>query len=144
MFEVSIPKISDEEMMKRYKQIKPVITVNGKLHYFREFTLEELSGISYLWNRHEDVREEVGEDELEVLEGRDFVCLHSYRYYGFFKPSVGEVLFQIKEYDLPFIKAFEIIESPQTAADFHKDSFTSIAFDNGYHVSTVRLYGEKR
>ena len=74
MFEVSIPKISDEEMMKRYKQIKPVITVNGKLHYFREYTLEELSDISYLWNYEEDVREEVGKDELEVLEGRDFVC----------------------------------------------------------------------
>lgn len=144
MFEVSIPKLSDEEMMKRYKQIKPVITVNGKLHYFREYTLEELSNMSYFFNRHEDVREEVGEDELEVLEGRDFVCLHSYGYYGLFKPSVGEVLSQIREYDLPIIKAFEIIESPQTSADFHKDSFTSIAFDNGYHVSTVRLYGEKR
>jgi hypothetical protein len=45
MFEVSIPKISGEEMMKRYKQIKPVITVNGKLHYFLEYTLEELRDI---------------------------------------------------------------------------------------------------
>lgn len=144
MFEVSIPKISDEEMMKRYKQIKPVITLNGKLHYFREYTLEELSDISYLWDYEEDVREEVGKDELEVLEGRDFVCLHSWNFYGFFKPSVGEVLAQIMEHDLPLVKAFEIIESPQTADDFHKDSFTSIAFDNGYHVSTVRLYGAKR
>ena len=56
MFKVSIPKISDEEMKKRYEQIKPVITVNGKLHYFREFTFEELSGISYLWNRNEAMR----------------------------------------------------------------------------------------
>lgn len=144
MFEVSIPKISDEEMMKRYEQIKPVLTVNGKFHYFREYTLKELSNMSYLFNRNEDVREEVGKDELEVLEGRDFVCLHSWSYYGFFKPSVGELLSQIKEDDLPFVKAFEIIESPQTADDFHKDSFTSIAFDNGYHVSTVRLYGAKR
>lgn len=144
MFNVSIPKISNEEMAKRYAQIKPVLTVNGKLHYFREYTLEELSNMSYLFNRDEDVRGEVGEDELEVLEGRDFVCLHGYGYYGFFKPSVGEVLSQIKEYDIPLVKAFEIIESPETASDFHKDSFTSIAFDNGYHVSTVRLYGEKR
>lgn len=143
MFEVSIPKISDKEMRKRYEHIKPVITVNGKLHYFREFTFEELSGISYLWNCNEDVRDEVGEDELEVLEGRDFVCLHGYGYPGFFKPSIGEVLSQIKEYDLPFVKAFEIIERPETASGFYKDSFTSIAFDNGYHVSTVRLYREK-
>ena len=143
MFEVSIPIISDEELMKRYEHIKPVIKVDGKLHYFREFTLKELRGISYLWNRNEDVREEVGEDELEALEGRDFVCLHMYGYYGLFKPSVGEVLSQINEYDLPLVKAFEIIESPETAEDFYKDSFTSIAFENGYHVSTVRLYGAK-
>ena len=144
MFEVSIPKISDEEMMERYEHIKPVITMNGKLHHFREFTLEEINGISYLWNRDEDVREEVGDDELEVLEGRDFVCLHGYGYPGLFKPSVGEVLAQIKEQDVPFVKAFEIIESPETANDFYKDSFTSIAFDNGYHVSKVRLYRAKR
>lgn len=143
MFEVSIPKISDEEMMKRYKQIKPVITVDGKLHYFREYTLDELSGISYLWDK-EDVREEVGKDELEVWEGRDFVCLHSYGYKALFKPSVGEVLSQIKENYLPIVKAFEIVERPQTSTDFHKDSFTSIALDNGYHVSTVRLYRAKR
>ncbi len=144
MFKVSIPNISKEEMMKRYEHIKPVITRNGKLYHLREFTPDEITGISYLWNADEDVREEVGEDELVVLEGRDFVCLHGYGYHGLFKPSVGEVLAQIKEYDVPFVRAFEIIESPQTAEDFYKDSFTSIAFDNGYHVSTVRLYGEKR
>lgn len=144
MFKVSIPKISDEEMMRRYKQIKPVIRVKGKLHYFREFTLNELRTLYYLWDADEDVREEIGEDELEVLEGKDFFCLHSYGYYGLFKPMVGEVLAQIREYDLPFVKAFEIIESPQTSKDFYKNSFTSIAFENGYHVSTVRLYGEKR
>ena len=144
MFKVSIPEISPEEMKKRYEHIKPVITVNNKLHYFREFTLEELTDISYLWNSDEDVGKEVDENELEILEGKDFVCLHGYGYHGFFKPSIGEVLSQIKENEVPFIKAFEIIESPKTVDDFHKDSFTSIAFDNGYHVSIVRLYGEKR
>ena len=144
MFEVSIPRISDEEMMKRYEQIKPVIKVNGKLHYFREYTLKELRNTSYLFNRDEDVREKVDEGELEAWEGKNFVCLHTWNYYGFFKPTIGEVLSQIEENDLPFVKAFEIIEAPQTADDFNKDSFTSIAFDNGYHVSTVRLYREKR
>ena len=144
MFNVSIPKVSVEEIQKRYEHIKPVITVNGKLHYLREFNLEELSDSSYIWNIDKDVREEVDENELEVLEGRDFVCLHTYGCPGLFKPSIGEVLSQIKENEVPFIKAFEIIESPETYDDFYKDSFTSIAFYNGYHVSTVRLYGEKR
>lgn len=140
MFEVSIPKISDEEMMKRYKQIKPVITVNGKLHYLREFSLKEIRGNSYLWNAEEDIREEVKEDELYVWEGHDFACLHTYGYCGLFKPSIGEVLSQLIDYEVPCIKAFEIIEEPQTASDFYKDHLTSIIFKKRYHVSTVRLY----
>ena len=143
MFEMSIPQISDEELMRRYEQIKPVIRVDGKLHYLREYTLQDLRYRSYYWNRAKDVREEVKEDELEVWKGKDFACLHSWNYYGFFMPSVGEVLSQINEYDVSKIKAFEIIETPKTAADFHKDSFTDIAFNNGYHVSTVRLYIKK-
>jgi len=142
MFEVSIPKISDEEMMKRYEQIKPVITVDGKLHYLREFSLKEIKGISYLWNVEKDIREEVKENELCVWQGRDFACIHGYGYCGFFKPSIGEVLSQLRDYEIPFIKAFEIIEEPTTSSDFRKDMLTSIIFDKGYHVSTVRLYCE--
>lgn len=140
MFKVSIPEISDEELKKRYEHIKPVVTVNGKLFYLREFTFEELSGLSYLWNAHKDIITLVGENELTACEDMDFVCLHRYGYHGLFKPSISEVLSQIKECDIPIVKAFEIIQSPQTAEDFYKDSFTAIAFDNGYHVSTVRLY----
>ena len=56
MFSMSIPQISDEEVMKRYEQIKPVITVNGKLYHFREFSLEEIRNNGYLWNRAKDIR----------------------------------------------------------------------------------------
>lgn len=61
MFEVTIPKISDEEMKKRYAHIKPVITIDGKLHYLREFSFKELSTVSYIWNKDTDVRGEVNE-----------------------------------------------------------------------------------
>lgn len=140
MFNVSIPKFPVEEIIRRYKDIKPVITVDGKLHYFREFTPEELSSISYLWNRAEDVREEVGKDELKVWKGHDFACLHSYGYPGLFKPSLSEVLSQIKTEDLNLVKAFEIIESPKAAVDFYKDALTASIFEKGFHVSIVRLY----
>ena len=140
MFNVSIPKFPVEEIIRRYKDIKPVITVDGKLHYFREFTPEELSSISYLWNRAEDVREEVGKDELKVWKGHDFACLHSYGYPGLFKPSLSEVLSQIKTEDLNLVKAFEIIESPKATVDFYKDALTASIFEKGFHVSIVRLY----
>jgi len=142
MFKVSIPTISKEELTSRYAQIKPVINVNGKLHYFREYTVKELTDTSYFFARHKDIREVVKADELVPLS-KDFVCLHGYGYPGFFKPSIAEVLSQIDELDIPFVKAFELIEFPEGASDFHKDSFTSIAFNNGFHVSTVRLYGDK-
>ena len=74
------------------------------------------------------------------MEGREFVCLHSYGYPGLFKPSIYEILAQIEEVDILMAQAFEIIDYPKVAEDFYKDSFTSIAFANGYHVSTVRLY----
>ncbi len=143
MFIVSIPSISDEELKRRYEQIKPIISENGKLYHLREFSFDQLTGISYLWNHSEDKRDEVKENELEVLKGYDFSCIHRYGYYGLFKPSIADVLAQIDEHILPFVKAFEIIESPQTVSDFHKDGLTSIIFDNGYHVSTVRLYSKK-
>ena len=139
MFNVSIPIISDDELKKRYQHIKPVITVNGKLHYFKEFTDKELRNISYLWD-WEKIGEEVIDGELKVWEGHDFNCIHRYGYYGFFKPSIAEVLAQINEFDIFSIKAFEIIESPETPNDFYKDGLTSIIFENGFHVSKVRLY----
>ena len=141
MFNVSIPTISKEEMEKRYEQIKPVVTVNGELYYFREFTLKELSSISYLWKRNENIGKKVKKGALKALVDKDFICLHSYGYAGCFKPSIAEILSQIKKEELPFAKAFEIIESPQTDSDLCKDSFTSVALYNGFHVSTVRLYG---
>lgn len=143
MFKVSIPKISDVELMARYDHIKPVIKRNGKLHYFREFTLDEIKNRGYLWNVDEDVREQVGKGKLIALNGKDFICLHRYGYHGLFVPSIGEVLAQIEELDVPHVRAFEIIKMPQTAADFHKDNLSAIAFAKGFHVSTVRLYGKK-
>lgn len=130
----SIPKISDEEMKKRYEHIKPVVTVDGKLYHLREFTLEELSRISYYFglkqlDEKEDVTEEVGKDELEVWDGKDFLCLHTPGGGNLFKPTPGEVLSQLKEEDLPSIAAFEIL------------GLTGV--NSRYHVSTVRLYRAK-
>ena len=77
MYKVSTPKISKTEIVRRYAHIKPVITINGKLHYFRDFSPEELSITDYMWHRVENVQRKVDENELEVWEGRDFACRHN-------------------------------------------------------------------
>lgn len=140
MFDVSIPKITKEDLIRRYCKIKPVITIDGKLHSFRDFSLEELSGISYLWDKKNNVGPEIPDGTIQEWKEHDFACLHSYGYVGLFKPSICEVLSQINEQDLNRVVAFEIISHPETAEDFYKDPLTTIITERGYHVSTVRLY----
>lgn len=136
MYNVSIPEISKEELLARYKRIKPIVEIEGKKYFLREFKESELTGISYIWNKNEDKREAVDMDLFVPCVMKDFECIHAYGYPGLFKPSIAEVLAQIPEFDVPFIDAFEIIKSP-TASDFAKNQ---IVFNNGFHISKVRLY----
>ena len=144
MFLMSIPKIGNEEIMRRYSHIKPVITIDGKLHRFRDYTVREMRETSYYAQRDKDVLEQVIEEELVPWEGHDFYCLHSYGYPYAFMPSVAEILAQLSQFDLSWVKAFELIEIPETARDTQRDSFHRTAFNNGFHVSTVRLYIDKQ
>lgn len=141
MPEVLIPHISDNEILKRYKQIKPVVTLDEKLYYLRRFNLKEIRGICFLSDCRNDAANAVGKNELTVLEGKDFNCLHTYGLHGLFRPTIAEVLAQINDNDIPLVKAFEIIETPNTRRNAFDNDFISAAFTNGYHVSIVRLYG---
>ena len=136
--EMHISWIPREEIVERYSRIKPVAKKDGKLYWLRSFGEEELFDISYLWN--DETKKQVQDGEIVPIPDKDFRCLHEYGSSGLFKPSVAEVLTQIDSEILDTVVAFEIIDSPKTAEDFHRDKFTSTAFNSGYHVSIVRLY----
>lgn len=140
MYNVSIPEISNEELLARYSRIKPIVEVGGVKYFLREFTEKELTGRAYTWEAEEGKTEPVDMDDFIFTEERDFECIHAYGYHGFFKPSIAEVLAQIPEREVPVVDAFEIIEEPKTASDFSKNK---IVFDNGFHMSKVRLYTRK-
>lgn len=137
MYNVSIPKISQEVLLELYSRIKPIVTIDGKKYWLREFTLKELTDISYIFKMHEDKRQLVDLDLIVVRENKDFECIHEYGYHGLFKPSIAEVLAQIDPLDTEFYDAFEIINSPKTVSDFNKNINV---FNQGFHISTVRLY----
>ena len=132
MYIVQIPKLTDEELLKRYAKIRPIVSCGGKKYFLREFSLEELKRRVYIGNISEDKAEEVNMKEYESINA-DFECLHKYGYHGFFNPFIAEVLCQIKDIDVGIVDAFEIIE----LTDFNKNKN---AFDQGYHSSIVRLY----
>lgn len=143
MFDPTIPEISPDELAKRYAQVKPMIRIDNQLHWMRDYTLEELSNMSYRFAGKKDAREAVPEDFLVPMPEHDFTCLHTYGYHGFFKPSVAEVLAQMSEEAASIACAFEIIDSPRSVEDFYSSQFTRTALERGFHVSTVRIYRRK-
>ena len=96
MEKLSIPPITDVELMRRYLKIKPIAEVAEVKYWLRDYSLEELRKLAYLWNIVPDKREPVGE-ALSNHTKYEFQCLHTFGYHGIFKPSIAEVLAQIPE-----------------------------------------------
>ena len=132
---LEIPEIDDKRWKELYQLLKPIITVDEMKYLLREFTLQELRNQSYIWNRHEDKRDVVNSSKLETVD--DFLCLHTWGYYGVFKPSIAEVLSQAPENVIEQANIFEIIESPETREDVFK---YKEVINNGFHLSKVRSY----
>lgn len=132
---LEIPEIDDNRLKELYQLLKPIVTIDEMKYLLREFTLQELRNQSYIWNRHEDKRDIVDPSRLETVD--DFLCLHTWGYYGLFKPSIAEVLSQAPESVIEQANTFEIIESPETREDVFK---YKEVIDNGFHLSKVRAY----
>lgn len=132
---LEIPEIDDKRLKELYQLLKPIVTIDEMKYLLREFTLQELRNQSYIWNRHEDKRDIVDPSRLETVD--DFLCLHTWGYYGLFKPSIAEVLSQAPESVIEQANTFEIIESPETREDVFK---YKEVIDNGFHLSKVRAY----
>ena len=132
---LEIPEIDDNRLKELYQLLKPIVTIDEMKYLLREFTLQELRNQSYIWNRNEDKRDVVDPNKLETVD--DFLCLHTWGYYGLFKPSIAEVLSQAPESVIEQANTFEIIESPETREDVFK---YKEVIDNGFHLSKVRAY----
>lgn len=130
-----IPKISNAILHELAGRIKPVVSFMKDgvptRYYIKEVSL---SSVAYTWD---PVKTEVAE-EFVVLG--QIITYHTYGYYGFFKPSIAEVLSQIPEKYLGIVTAFEIVAQPQSADDLNEH----VAILNaGYHVAITQLYGKK-
>ena len=132
---LEIPEIDDKRLKELYQLLKPIVTIDEMKYLLREFTLQELRNQSYIWNRHEDKRDIIDPNKLETVD--DFLCLHTWGYYGLFKPSIAEVLSQAPESVIEQANTFEIIESPETREDVFK---YKEVIDNGFHLSKIRAY----
>jgi hypothetical protein len=127
-----IPDVSKERIEELAKKIKPIVTIAGKQRYIKPV---DLFNIAFTWDPKPAFFEP---KNLKPL--RDITTYHRWAYYGFFKPSIAEVLAQIPAELLEEVVAFEIIEQPETADDFSKDEETNNAFNDGFHTAKTRLF----
>lgn len=130
-----IPKISDMELLQLYKKIKPIVTLDSRKYLLKNFSLEELRRFSYIYNINRNIRENIDAFKLESID--TFLCLHSWVYYGLFKPTIGEVLSQIPRELVDDVNSFEIINMPTSIRDI---KLYEQVFNKGYHLSRVRTY----
>lgn len=147
MVRLELPKISDEELVKRYEKLKPIIRFQGRVYSLREFSLEELKSYRYPFNYDylNDVEARIPESTLKHIEEYDFVCFHRYNSMYVVKfPTVSEVLSQIANFDnLCNAKYFEVTLTNGFEENLLGKTIRDSMLYYQFHVSDVRIYGTK-
>jgi hypothetical protein len=122
-----IPDVDPAEVAHRLERIRPLVLRKNKL-WDIQFDKSQVDTIAFLWDA-KTTEEATG---LAAM-GRPVPTFHVYGYYGFFKPSVGEVLRQVPADYLGEAVAFAITRSPDLNANV-------VALNDGYHVAYTQFY----
>lgn len=126
---LEIPKITDERLAALAARIKPVVrNRNNALAYVAPC---DLRNEAFTWDPKITRRAD------NLVKHATIRTLHTYGYYGFFKPSIAEVLAQIPADLIEQTVAFETV-GPADADAINEES---AALNAGFHVATTRLYG---
>lgn len=136
--EILLPMLSDDELLARYKRIKPIVKVEELYYYLKRFNIDRLRNQSYIWNVYagsKDLREMIDMKDATILG--EFSTYHTYGCPGFFKPSIAEVLQQFPDEFLNEANAFYMLDDINVLAD-------QVAVDAGCHKSKVRALYIKR
>jgi hypothetical protein len=125
-----IPEISDERLEKLTARIRPIVAIDDEYHFIEPV---DPRGVSFIWDP-KPTEKASGLTQIAVIP-----TLHSYGYYGIFKPSIAEVLAMIPHTIIDVVVAFEV-DGPDTSADLNAQG--SIV-DGGYHLAQTTLYGAR-
>ena len=140
MYDVSIPKLTDIELLRRYNFVKPLVDKGDDLYEVKDFTIQELKETLFLKEIPNHNLKKVASELFLPLPQLDFECIHKFALPDFFEPTIEEVLAQIPTEYIPAINAFKIINYPECEQDYKKNK---IVYENHYHISVVRLFARK-
>ena len=131
--EIILPEISREELIERYKKIRPLVKRNSFWYNLRDFSLEELLSLSFIDDIEKNRRSAVAPRELITLG--EFPCYHKIGDDRKFNPTIAEVLSQYPDELLKDSNLFYLKKYPRTLDDFGDQIEVVKA---GYHRSKVR------
>lgn len=141
--EIVLPKISDVELLERYKCIRPIV-YNWEeylFYYLRDFNQQELRNLSFLADINKSLGERVKYDDsvkVDILD--EFSCYHTYGAPMFFKPSIAEVLSQFPDNLLSEANAFYLYEYPKNVADLERQFDILAAGCHKSRVKALKIY----
>lgn len=124
----SIPQITDYRLAELAKRIRPV-EQSGPIDFYYLKPCD-LRCEAFTWDAKR------GKKAPMLREIGRVRTLHTYGYYGFFKPTIAEVLAQIPEELLGDAIAFKI-KGPQDTDDLNDDKE---ALNQGFHVARTIIY----
>ena len=108
-----------------------MVDINNKLYYIKK--PETLCSTSFLWSPKTTVPAGNLEEVCTIN------TLHTYGYYGLFKPTVEEVLSQIPHCVVDEVIAFEV-DGPKDANDLNKHK---VELNEGFHVARTTFYKQR-
>lgn len=121
--------------IERLLRIAPLAFTRGKDEYLSHIKPVDPYSVAFTW----DPKFTKPADDMNPKPIGTIKTLHRYAYYGFFKPSIAEVLSQIPD-DLVERTAGFSVSGPDSADDLNDEL---LALDAGFHIATTTLY-EKR
>ena len=120
-----VPEISDERLHELLRRFTPLVLVDGKLHRIEQV---DPRTIAFAWDP-------VLLDEVVVTTEVSRIRTNHYcAYYGFFKPSIAEVLAQIPPQVEEKANAFYIVTD---ADDRSPDEIAIYENGSGHRATTV-------
>lgn len=123
-----IPTCSDAHLKELVDRIRPMVRKSdGSIWWIK---VPKLRTVAFPWD---PIYTEPAPKLVEV--GR-CQTLHTWAYYGFFKPTVAEVLCQLPLTVREVAQGFEVV-GPDTADDLNREKG---ALDAGFHVATTIFY----
>ena len=127
---IVLPHISKEELLLRYRNIKPIVYYDNDFYYLKRYNSKMMRNDSFVSNFDKDVRKKVNMYGYKVLD--EFICYHTYKDMYEFTPTIAEVLEQYPDDLLETSNAFCLTRCIKLL-DTEKEVLQA-----GYHKSKVK------